>query len=65
MWQSWQAAQQNLTRKRELKGRYEAARKVDKIAQVRDELTVVGSYNYLVTSELLLKFDKFVRLFHF
>lgn len=39
VWQSWQASQQNLTKKREQKARYELARKMDKVAQLRDELT--------------------------
>lgn len=39
VWQNWQAAQQNLTKKREQKARYELARKMDKVSQIRDELT--------------------------
>uniref|UniRef100_A0A158R3R3 PX domain-containing protein n=1 Tax=Syphacia muris TaxID=451379 RepID=A0A158R3R3_9BILA len=39
VWQNWQTAQQNLSKKREQKARYELARKMDRVAQMRDELT--------------------------
>lgn len=39
VWQNWQAAQQNLTKKRELKARHELAGRADKVNQIKDELT--------------------------
>lgn len=38
VWQNWQAAQQNLTKKRELKARHELAGRGDKVNQIKDEL---------------------------
>ncbi|VDN28145.1 unnamed protein product [Gongylonema pulchrum] len=38
VWQNWQSAQQNLTRKREAKARYELSGRTDKASQILEEL---------------------------
>ncbi|OZC08907.1 hypothetical protein X798_03994 [Onchocerca flexuosa] len=38
IWQNWQGAQQNLTRKREMKARYELSGRTDKTNQIIEEL---------------------------
>ncbi|KHN83826.1 Sorting nexin-1 [Toxocara canis] len=39
VWQNWQAAQQNLSKKKELKARYELAGRADRANQAKDEVT--------------------------
>uniref|UniRef100_A0A183U5K4 Vps5 domain-containing protein n=1 Tax=Toxocara canis TaxID=6265 RepID=A0A183U5K4_TOXCA len=39
IWQNWQAAQQNLSKKKELKARYELAGRADRANQAKDEVT--------------------------
>ncbi|TKR93776.1 hypothetical protein L596_008173 [Steinernema carpocapsae] len=39
IWHKWQQAQQNLTKKREMKARFELSGRNDRAAQVREELT--------------------------
>lgn len=41
IWQNWQGAQQNLTRKREIKARYELSGRTDKADQTVEELNSV------------------------
>lgn len=44
IWQNWQTAQQNLTKKRELKARHELSGRNDKANLLKDELTMVNPY---------------------
>uniref|UniRef100_A0A915ALT4 PX domain-containing protein n=1 Tax=Parascaris univalens TaxID=6257 RepID=A0A915ALT4_PARUN len=39
VWQNWQAAQQNLSKKKELKARYELAGRADRANQAKEEVT--------------------------
>ncbi|VDM33085.1 unnamed protein product [Toxocara canis] len=41
VWQNWQAAQQSLSKKKELKARYELAGRADRANQAKDEVTNV------------------------